>query len=176
MMRYVFYMGLGLFLILLQTALMPYLSTFNQFYDLLLLIVLYLSLYRPARESLPIVFFLGLVMDNLSGSFFGLFITAYFWIFVIVSWGTRFLHVGSRILVFTVVAAGVLIENFIFLGSIVILGKGFQLPKEVFNTVGMQTFWAIITGSVFLILIRYLHKKFEEWFNELINTWNEQRG
>jgi cell shape-determining protein MreD len=155
---------------------MPYLSAFKQFYDLLLLIVLYLSLYRPVRESLPIVLLLGLVMDNLSGSSFGLFVTVYFWIFVIVSWGTKYLHVGSRILVLTVVAAGVLIENFLFLGSIVLLGKGSQLPKGVFDNVGVQAFWAIFTGPVFLILIRYLHKRFEDRFNELMNTWNEQRG
>jgi len=175
-MQYLFYIGLCLGLIILQTAIMPYLSAFKQFYDLLLLMVLYLSLYRPVRESLPIVLLLGLVMDNLSGSYFGLFVTVYLWIFVIVSWGTKFLHVGSRILVLTVVAAGVLIENFLFLGAIGLLGKGSQLPKAGFDNVGAQVIWAIFTGPVFLILIRYLHKMLEDWFNELMNTWNEQRG
>lgn len=175
-MHYLFYLGLCLFLIILQTAIAPYFSIFKQFYDLLLLVVLYLSLYRPARESLPIIFLLGLVMDNLSGSSFGLFITVYFWIFIIVSWGMKFLHVGNRILILIVVAAGVLIENFIFLGSIAILGKGSPLPKEVLDNVGTQTLWAIVTGPVLLVLIRYLHKRFEEWLNELIEVWNEQRG
>ena len=100
-------------------------------------------------------------MDNLSGSSFGLFITAYFWIFVLVSWGIKFLHVGNRILILIVAAAGVLIENFIFLGTIAVLGNDSQLPKEVFNIVGVQVLWAIFTGPVLLILIRCLHRVFE---------------
>ena len=71
-------------------------------------------------------------MDNLSGSPFGLFITVYFWIFVIVSWGTKFLHVGNRILILIVVAAGVLIENFVDKKSTQITRKHIKSLKTYF--------------------------------------------
>ena len=175
-MQYLFYTGLCLCLIILQTTIMPDLSMFRQHYDLLLAFVLYLSLYRPARESLPIVFLLGLVMDNLSGGPLGFFITAYFWIFIIVGWGTKFLHAGSRILVLIVVAAGVLIENFIFLGYLAMLDEGWRLSREIFDKMALQMLWAIFTGPVLLLLIRVLHKGFQGWSQEFFNRWNEYRG
>ena len=175
-MRYLFYIGLCLCLIILQTTIMPFFSIFKHFYDLLLLFILYLSLYRPMRVSLPVVFLLGFVMDNLSGSPFGLYLSAYFWTFLIVSWGTKFLHVSNRFLVLFVVAFGVFVENLIFLGSTVILGKSYQLPGEALDTIGIQVVWAIFTGPILLFLIRWLQAGFEERLNELINSWKEQQG
>ena len=175
-MRYLFYMGLCLLLSTIQTTIMPYLSVFKQHYDLLLVFVLYLSLYRPVREGLPVVFFLGLVMDNLSGSPLGFFVTAYFWIFIIAVWGTRFLHAANRILILIVVAAGVLIENLIFLGYLAMLDEGLRNAREVFEKMVRQMLWALFTGPVLLMLIRASHKRFQNWSNEFFNRWNEYRG
>jgi len=175
-MQYFFYMVLCLFLIILQTTIMPYLSVFRQHYDLLLVFVLYLSLYRPVREGLPVLFLLGLVMDNLSGGPLGFFITTYFWIFIFAVWGTKFLHAGNRILILMVVAAGVLIENFIFLGYLAMQGEGPRISREIFDKMALQMLWAILTGPVLLVLIRASHRGFRDWSHEFFDRWNEYRG
>ena len=81
-MNYLFNISACLFLVILQTTIIPYLPLLDKFYDLLIPFIVYLGLSRPVRESLPFVLFLGFIMDNLSGGPFGLYLTTYFWLFV----------------------------------------------------------------------------------------------
>ena len=173
-MTYLFYIGLCLGLIIVQTTVMPGLPAFRHFYDLLLPLVLYLGLYRFVREGLLAVIVLGLVMDNLSGAPFGVYLTVYFWIFMLVSWGSTYLHVGNQILLFIVSGAGVLIENLIFLGTMTVLSKNFQLPAGVVDSLGNQIVWGLLTGPVLIVSIRFLHGRFEKWFEELVASRSEQ--
>ena len=75
-MSYFFNISVCLFLVILQTTVMPYLPLLDSFYDLLIPFIVFIGLSRPVRESLPFVFCLGFIMDNLSGSPFGLYLTA----------------------------------------------------------------------------------------------------
>ena len=76
------YIGISIILVILQTTVLPNIPLAGQFYDLLIPMLVYLALFRPAHESLPFVFFLGLLMDNLSGTPFGLYLTTYFWLYI----------------------------------------------------------------------------------------------
>ena len=174
-MTYFFYAGLCLGLIIVQTTVMPALPVFRHFYDLLLPFVLYLGLYRFVREGLISVLVLGFVMDNLSGAPFGIYMSVYFWTFMLVSWGGGYLQVSNRILLFIVSAAGVLIQNLIFLGTMKLLGKDLQLPAGVvFDSLGNQVVWVLFTGPVFIVSIRFLHGRFEKWFEELAAAASER--
>jgi len=97
-MSYFFNISACLFLVILQTTVMPYLPLLEKFYDLLIPFIVYLGLSRPVRESLPFVLFLGFIMDNLSGGPFGLYLTTYFWLYVGVKGITMFIQVGNRLL------------------------------------------------------------------------------
>ena len=157
-MSYCFNIGICLVLVILQTTVMPYLSMLDRFYDLLIPFIVYLSLSRPVREGLLFVCFLGFIMDNLSGSSFGLYLTSYFWLFIGVKGITQLLQVGRRVAIITViVAAGVLAENLIFLGSFAIFSPEQQLTGDAFKIVAVQILWALLTGSVFLIIFRNTH-------------------
>lgn len=173
-MNFLFYMVLCLFLILLQTTLIGYLQMFEKVYDLLLPLVLYLGLYRPPREGLPSSVLLGLVMDSLSGAPFGLYTTTYVWVYAIVNWGFRFLQVGNLILLFIVIAAGILLENFIFLAAITIMGRKFQLPPGSVDHVVSQILWGMASGPILLSLIHYSHGGFESWYRKRLTEWKER--
>ncbi|MFC1798765.1 rod shape-determining protein MreD [Thermodesulfobacteriota bacterium] len=175
-MSLLFFICLSLSLIVLQTTFLPYLPVFKQFYDLLLPLVLYFGLYRPAREGLIAVFALGLVMDSLSGTPFGLYVTVYFWTFAIVRWGTNYLHVGNQILILIVVAAGIVMENVIFLATLTLLGHTARLPVDVLRNMGLQLLWGVFTGPLLLVGIRFLHGRFDRWFTQLTVAWKDQRG
>ena len=145
---------------ILQTTVMPYLPLLDSFYDLLIPFVVFLGLSRPVRESLPFVFFMGFIMDNLSGSPFGLYLTAYFWLFIGVKGITKLLQVRNRLFIITlIVAAGVLIENLIFLGTLTILGPDQQLSGNAARTVTIQVLWAIWTGPIFFVVLKDVQKR-----------------
>ena len=64
-MTILFYILVSLSLVLIKTTLIPAFSMFDKFYDLLIPIIIYLSLFRPLREGIPIVLFFGIIMDSL---------------------------------------------------------------------------------------------------------------
>jgi rod shape-determining protein MreD len=134
----------------------------DRFYDLLIPFIVYLGLLRPLREGLLFVCFLGFIMDNLSGGPFGLYLTSYFWLFIGVKGITQLLQVGQRVFIITlIVAAGVLAQNLIFLGSFAIFSPELQLAGDAFKIVTVQILWALLTGSVLLIIFRNTHN----WVN-----------
>jgi len=167
-MTYCFYICVCLCLVIFQTAIIPHIALFNNFYDLLIPFVIYLGFFRPARESILFILVLGFLMDNLSGAPFGLYVTTYFWLFIVVKLVIRYLHLGNNILLLFIVAAGVLMENIIFIASGSMSGSDSQFPAIAIRTVIFQILWAVCTGFFFLIFFNHSHKKLEKWFNEII--------
>ena len=167
-MSYFFNISACLILVILQTAVVPVLPLLERFYDLMIPFVIYLGLSSPVRESLPFVLFLGLIMDNLSGSPVGLYLTTYVWLFVGVKGITKLLQVGNRLfIIMLIMAAGVLVENLIFLGTLTILGPDQQLAGDAVKTVTVQVLWAIWTGPVFLMIFRNIHHKLDLGFKAI---------
>jgi cell shape-determining protein MreD len=164
-MSYCFNIAICLLLVILQTAVMPYVSLLDRFYDLLIPFIVYLGLSRSLREGLLFVCFLGFIMDNLSGSPFGLYLTTYFWFFSAVKLITQLLQVGKRVFVITfIVAAGVLMENLVFLGSFAIFTPEQQFAGDAFAIVAGQVLWAVLTGAAFLMIFRNTHSWLDTGF------------
>jgi len=172
-MRYGFNIGICLFLVILQTTVMPHLSVPGRFYDLLVPFIVYLGLFRSVRESLLIVVFVGFIMDNLSGAPFGLYLTTYFWLLIGVKGITLLLQVGSRLFLVTfIVAAGVLVENLIFLGTFAVFGQERQFAGDAVTIVTSQVLWAALTGPLFLIIFRNSHS----WLDSGLRAFNGRRA
>ncbi len=172
-MSYFFNISACLVLVILQTTVMPYLPLLDSFYDPLIPFIVFLGLSRPIRESLPFVFFLGFITDNLSGSPFGLYLTAYVWVFVGVKGITRLVQVGNRLFVIMlIVASGVLVENLIFVGTLTVLGPDRQLDSNTVKIVTIQVLWAIWTGPLFLMVFRSL----QSWLDAGFRTIYARKG
>ncbi len=167
-MTYGFYLGVSSCLIILQTTIMPHLPLFDNFYDLPALFIIYLSLYRPVRESLPVVIFLGFVMDGLSSTPFMLYITAYFWLFLSVRGIAKILRLEGSFRLPFIVVSGVLIENLIFIGTVFMLDSGFRCSVTVVRSITVQSLWAICTGSLFLVSFDYCHRGWNKIINQYI--------
>ena len=167
-MSYFFNISACLVLVILQTTVMPYLPLLDSFYDPLIPFIVFLGLSRPIRESLLFVFFLGFIMDNLSGGPFGLYLTAYVWVFVGVKGITRLVQVGNRLFVIMlIVASGVLVENIIFVGTLTILSPDRQLGSNAAKMVTIQVLWAVWTGPVFLMVFRNLQRWLDAGFKTI---------
>ena len=166
-MIYFVYSCICLGLVIVQTVIMPFSIAFDRFYDLMCIFIIYLGLFRPAREGLPIILCFGLLMDNLFGGPFGLYVTTYLWLFIGLKWLITFLQLGSIVLLPFVAAAGILFENLIFIGTIAILKPGAQFPADTVHVIGVQVLWAMFTGPLLLLLFQYSQTR---WF-----SWPEER-
>jgi rod shape-determining protein MreD len=164
-MRYGFYIGTCLFLIIVQTTLLAYFNVFAGMYDLLIPFVIFISICLPLRESLPFILILGLIMDNLSGSPFGLYLTFYFWLFVGVRWILKFLRVSNKLFLSLVVVVAVLIQNALIVGTFGFAGPGWQIPAATLKNISVQFLWALMTGPLFLFCLLAISKRFNIQLN-----------
>ena len=161
-MRYILYTFICLGLIIFHTAIMPYIPLFERFYDLLCPFVICLGLFRPAREGVPIILMIGVIMDSISGGPFGLYLTTYIWLYIGIKWMLSFLHLGNNILLSLVVAAGVLLENCIFIGTISMIAPESTFPANTVGVVGTQVLWAIFTGPFVLMAFNTVQKGWDK--------------
>jgi len=166
-MSYLFYTIVCFILLLIQTVILPDIPGGMAFYDLELIFVFYLSMYRPLRESLPLVLILGFVMDNFSGAPFGLYLTTYFWLFFGVRWVTYFLRVRNVVLLPLLIASGILIKNAIFISTIAMSLNWTEFHLDILRMVGYRLLWAMITGPVLLIVFSRFHYRWDHWMFEL---------
>jgi len=165
-MTFLIYIIICLGFILIQTTLFPLLAGLGGFYDLLIPFVVYLGLFRPIKEGIPVVFFLGLTMDTLSGGAFGIYSTTYFWLYAAIAWLIGFLQFKNNLLLPFVVVVGVLLENMVFLGVVKLSNPDSTLPLGIFRTMAVQLLWAIFTGPLLLLLIRSVHRGWMKWAAE----------
>lgn len=166
-MTSLFYIIVSLCLIIFQTIIRPGINALDGFYDLLAPFVIYLTLFRPLRESFPVVVCLGAVMDTISGGPFGLYTTTYLWLFLGIRWLVKFLRVGNTLLLPIVIMLGVLVENLVFLGSFILTepASGSQVPEGAFRIVSEQVIWAMFTGVFLLGLIHILRTRWDKWYH-----------
>ena len=167
-MTYAFYTFLALVLIVFQTAILPRLLNLGGFFDLLITLVIYLGLFRPARESIGFIVVLGIVVDSLSASPFLLYVTAYFWVFVAVRWLNGVLQIGMRFRFPVIVTLGVLVENVVILLAVGTLSTELQSPSALGMQILGQLIWALFLGSLFVILFSFLYDRWERLVGEYI--------
>lgn len=162
-MTYCFYICVCLCLVIFQTTIIPHIDLFNNFYDLLIPFIIYLGLFRPAREGILFILVLGFIMDSLSGGPFGLYLTTYFWLFIVVKIVIKYLHACNNILLLFIVAAGVLMENIIFIASVSMFGPDSRFLAITMRAVIFQILWAGCTGFFFITFFNHIHKKLEKF-------------
>ena len=132
---------LGFMLVVFQTACLPEIGIFDCYFDLLLPLVVYISIFRPVLERTLLILFFGMVMDSISGSPFGLYIITYIWLLLGVRGSMHFLDAGSFFLFPLILAVGVVFENLLFSVST------FRAPPMAVFT---QALWALPLAPGFM--------------------------
>ena len=132
-------------------------------YDVLLAYVLFLSLFRPLKESLALVLVFGFFMDSLSGGPFGLYLTTYFWVLLITRQITRFLHPDNLVLRFFIVTLGVVVQIGVYMGVAVVVEDLAFAPALIRETAATQLLWAFSTGFVLVTFFRQCHRIWDDF-------------
>jgi len=159
-MVYFFHIAIGVSVLLLQTTILPNAGLFINCYDLLIVQIVFLGLYRSVRESVIIICLLGIAVDSLTGGPYGVYLTTYFWLFLSVRWALVYLRLSDTIILPFVVAYGVLIENlFHFIGAISMNPSSATIAQMSVRPIVMELLWAIFTGPVLLALLSLLYRK-----------------
>lgn len=174
-MIYCFHIFVCLCLIIFQTTVLPCFPLFNTFYDLSALYIVYMGLFFSVREGMPVVIIIGLAMDSLSGSPFGVYLTTYFWLFIGVRQLIKFFRVSNYILLPFVVTTAVLIEDVILFGTVAMLETGMQFSSSIINTVAMQVVWAICTGPFIIQFYNFTYKRWNKLFNKLVAVFSHKQ-
>lgn len=164
-MKYFFYAFTCLVLILIQTTVIHHFRGLSGFYDLFVIVVMYLGLYRSLRESIPVILFFGIVMDILYNGPFGLYMTIYLWLYATIRWSSVYFHVRNKLFLVFAVASGVLFENLVFIGSFVMFNPDSQFPGNIPENALVQILWAFLTGPFFLMFINRAYNTWSGWFN-----------
>lgn len=173
-MTFLVYIIISICLVLCQTAVFPFFFNAHTSYDLMLVFILYLGFYRPLFEGIPMLFFLGFLMDCLSGSPFGVYTTTYVWLFVAVRATIQYLHVDSRIVFPVAMLSGVLLENIVIMQAIFMGRWSWNVGRIPVNLVIRQLIWAVFTGPVLFAMIKSFHESSIKWYDYRFNR--DKRG
>ena len=150
-------------LVVFETTVMPDLPVLEGFFDLVVTFVVYLGLYRPAKESIPVIVCLGFVMDSLSAAPFGLYLTGYIWIFAGIKWLMRYLQFRTSGLVLFVVPLAVAIQTVLSMTALGLQNQGTLETQMLMNRIGGHLLWALLTGPLFLMFYEVVHDRLERW-------------
>lgn len=151
-MTYLYHICVGSCLVIFQTVIMPYFPLYKSFYNILVPFIIYLSVYYSLRESIPVVIILGIIVDNLSGGFFGVYLTTYVWLTMSFKWISTMIDLNNYVLLPLAAVIGVMVENFILFLAITVIDPDFQFSMSIISVVAVQIFWVIFTGPILIII------------------------
>lgn len=175
-MTILFYILVSLCLLIIKTALIPGLPFLAKFYDLLIPIVIYLSLFRPLREGVPIILFFGLIMDSLCGGPMGLYMATYIWLYVAMRYLRQVLHAGNIVLCAAAVAGGVAFESIVLLVYMLMLSPGAIITADAARAIIQQVVWALITGPILMVMISWAQRQLDILRDRLFPDWLDTNG
>ena len=164
-MTYVFHILVGFCMVVFHTTIVPNSTLFGGFYDLLAVFVVYMGFFRSPREAIPFILFFGLVMDVFSGGIFGLYATAYFWLYVSILGLTLFVRKNNMLLMPVMALFGVVFENIVMIGITALMDAGAIIPDTAVKIVIGQAVWAFFTGPVLIVAIKHMDDRWEKFAN-----------
>jgi len=155
------YTIIGLATIVGQTTILRLPVFQGVLYDLLIPLVVFMRLHLTLTESSLLTLILGFVMDLFSGGVFGLYMTVYLWIFLLVQGVSSYFNVQGTACRSALIALCVLGQNLVFLVSTAHPWKGWHwLSAQLWPTLG-QIMLAAVTGPAVLSLLETMHRSLE---------------
>jgi cell shape-determining protein MreD len=154
--------------LLFQTSIAPNFRLFYDFFNLMNLFVVYLVFYRPTHEIIVFVGLTGILMDSVSSSPFGLYMTIYIWLSLGIKWTLTYLHKGNMILIPMIISGVILAENLIIIGVMALMEKNLFFSPERFKSIIIQLLLGVLIGPFLIFLIKDLQAKWNFWSFEKI--------
>ncbi len=155
------YLTVGFSLVVGQTTILKMPLFHSAFYDLLIPLVLFLGLKLRDGKGVSVVLILGMTMDLFSGGIFGLYLSTYFWMFLLVKTVSRYFNVDDTVLQSILIGACVLGQHVVFCVSLVPPWNGAQLLAAQMIPIVLQTTLGALTGPSLFVVFGRLHAPFQ---------------
>ena len=154
-MNALFFIILTLFLIVLQTIVLPSFSWFVQCFDLLIIDILFLSLISSHYLMVTAIIIIGCIMDSISGVPFCYHIFSYLWIYMIVYLAKQLLFQRSTVFIFIISIVSVFIQHGLLLFSVFVRPGHNTIWAFDYGLLIRQAFWGFvfIPPSIWLVNI-----------------------
>ncbi|WP_300667547.1 hypothetical protein [Desulfoluna sp.] len=146
------YILASILLILVQTAFLPQIPVRAPF-DLMVVQVVYTALALPRLKGCGVILVTGVLVDGLSGSPFGFYLTSYFWLFFSLQIAIQVLHVYSRVLIYVAVLVGILLENLVALLALSVSGVNAATMVWAVEQGVEQLLWGALLGPLVYVLL-----------------------
>lgn len=146
MMNFCFFGAAALGLIVLQTIILPGFSWFPYCFDLLIILVLYLSLAFSRYGTVMAVCFIGMVMDSISGVPFFFHVFSYVWVYLSVQLLKQVVFQRSILFMMTVSLLAVAVQQGLILFT-VFLDQG---DAGVLALDYSRLLWQLILGALLI--------------------------
>ncbi len=168
-MTYFFQIGIGVMIVICQTAVFQQVGLFSSCYDLLIVQIIYLGLYCLLLEGIIIIALFGVAMDSLTGGPYGLYLIAYFWIFAGIRWALTYLRLSNTLMLPIVFAFAVVLENLVQLAGLISFGPSAStVSTAYFGNIIRQLIWAVLTGPLALVFLRRAYRHLVKWVRGLL--------
>lgn len=152
---------LGIAIIVIQTTIFRLPSFQGILYDLLIPLVVFGRLNLSERKAVILVVIIGFLMDLFSGGIFGLYLTAYFWIFLMVKGISNYFDVKDTLFRSVFLALCVLAENLILFVFGTTPLRGIELLASRIGPVLGQIILVAITGPAILAVLEKMHGRLQ---------------
>ncbi|MCG8549973.1 MAG: hypothetical protein MI799_06195 [Desulfobacterales bacterium] len=160
MVNFIFFFFSNLILVITQTVVVPNFSWFSYCFDLMIINVLYLSLFYP-HYGVPFwIVILGSVMDSLSNAPFFLHTTAYLCIYLIVFFLRRLVFQHSAVFIFIVSLASVCIYQGLVMFSVFLLQGHKAITTTDYRLCIGQIIWAAVGIPFGIWFTKIIHQNF----------------
>ena len=143
-MNFSFFFMVTLGSVICQTVILPSFSWFSQCFDILIILVLYLSLTYSRYGAVIAIVVIGGIMDSISGVPFFLHIFSYLWIFLIVQLFKQLVFQRSVVFMMVVSLIAVTIQQCLILFSVFIEQGQQGVFNLDFTLILRQVFWAVL--------------------------------
>jgi len=175
-MNVLFYLLLPLVLVIIQTTLVPEIAFLHYCFDLLIVNVLYVSLFAPHRFVIIYVGGLGWIMDCLSGAPIGFYFSSYLWIYIFVQILRQVVHAENFVFIAVTSAVSVVIE-YGFLIFILLMKQGeWVSPGTDMVSMGKNVLVGFFIIPLFLWLIHRCKKGWDRKVQHLLGRKLRIRG
>ncbi|NWH04512.1 hypothetical protein [Desulfobacter latus] len=166
MMNFIFFFVVTLCLVIIQTVVIPEFSWFPYAFDLMIINVLYLSLFS-LRCWIPFcLMIIGSIMDSLSGSPFFLHTTAYLCIYLVVFFLRRLVFQRSAVFVCIVSLTSACIYQILILFSIFLLQGHNAIAATDYRLCIGQVLWAAVGIPIGVWFMGSVHQNFSHAVNQ----------
>ena len=151
-MIYFLQLMMGLFIVVFQTTSPGRAIPFFSSYDMMLVFVLGVGLFRPLKEGVIIAVICGLAMDVYSGAPPWYYFVTYCWVYVAARWLPSFLHADNIIFLALFCGGGVFFQEAFLHVCVFFLKSQTAVLMESLRQSGAAALSGAVTGPLIILV------------------------